>query len=151
MKSILLLLCYFSIASLCNAQKHYSCEKSLIGKIITKPLLKNGDIHYELANKEIKEYEFADGTFIVSMDSIKQTLIIRAHHLSKDSVIQLEFNSNGLYNDCNYFISLKGKKYPPLIIRIDSNGRFEKTEHSVGQENKEYGQSQVDSILKYFE
>jgi len=44
----------FSISLFCSAQRHFPCDDSRIGKLILKPLLKDGVVHYELAIKKRK-------------------------------------------------------------------------------------------------
>ena len=66
----------------------YPCESSRIGKMVTKPLLKNGSIHYELAVRDTTDPRAKSGKDIVTIvDKNKEDgNIYIARHVTMDKV-----------------------------------------------------------------
>src|SRR4051812_23713647 len=117
MKSICIVLALFLLGSFCNAQTHYSCETSRIGKIITTPLRKNGSISYELARidsgitdkdamKEIMNKAVDNCRVIYSYNH--DIVVMRDHFFNKDSLVELMFiySTHSYQAQCSYQIAV---------------------------------------------
>jgi hypothetical protein len=150
MKTVLILLSAFSFAILCSGQDHFPCEDSRIGKLTTKSLLKDGIIHYEQAIKDVQKIKHIDGVYFVKIDSMQQTCVFRSYYLSKDSMMELSFTYSHLYDHCNYFFLISGKK-DYISVRLSDDGEVENLNADDYSPIDKTKQKQVDALLKYFE
>ena len=83
MKTILSIL--FVVIAFSASAQNYSCETSRIGKMVIKPLIKNGIVHYQLAVKDTSDVRGKtekDFTSILDNTS-KDGNIYVARHISK--------------------------------------------------------------------
>jgi hypothetical protein len=131
----------------------YPCETSPIGKLVTKPLVKNNRVHYEDAifNKQDQRNYAVDGVGI-SQDSLHNTYIMRFHEL-KDSTLNLLFVYNNLDESCSYQLSvLYTNKKGMNSFRISSEGKIldrDEKDHMTAAQRAD-AQKQADKLLKYY-
>src|SRR6187402_2340921 len=87
MKNAIVILAIILSALNLSAQS-YPCESSRIGKLVTKPLLKNGSIQYELAVKDSTDPRAKSGKDIVTIvDKNKEDgNVYIARHITIDKV-----------------------------------------------------------------
>ncbi|MEO8086244.1 MAG: hypothetical protein ABI763_05470 [Bacteroidota bacterium] len=100
----------------------YHCESSRIGILITKPLMKNGTIHYNEAITDRKDKRnFSPDFTILNKDSVGNTYVARHHMLDEKRSLDLLFVSmkSGL---CRYQVTLLAKDKTPHGIRMDEDG-----------------------------
>jgi len=122
MKNAILILAIILSALNLSAQT-YPCESSRIGKMVTKPLLKNGSIQYELAIKDSTDPRAKSGKDIVTIvDKNKEDgNIYIARHVTIDKVTyDLLFVSESS-GKCIYQITRIGKGGVDGI-RLNENG-----------------------------
>ena len=132
----------------------YSCETSRVGKLVTKPLVKNETIHYEdlVTDKNDMRHSSADFTSM-KKDSAGNTCIARHHALDKERTIDLLFVSNKKTGKCTYQITLISTKEVPHGIRLDEDGGATDWDENtpLTYDMKKEEQKLVDQWIRYFE
>ena len=122
MKKIILVITFSIIFFQLNAQT-YPCETTLIGKAVTKPLLKNGKINYDVAIKDTNDPQAKNGKDITTVvdNSKKDGNVYIARHVTKgETTFDLLFVSEKT-GKCIYQITSISKE-GIKGIRLNENG-----------------------------
>ena len=122
MKQQSLLLAWLIILSTQGFAQPFPCETSRIGKLVTKPLMKNETIHYEGLVKNTKDKRNLPEDFTsTSKDIDGNTIITRHRTIDKNTSIDLQFTSKKS-GACVYQITSVEKDSAVHKIRLDEDG-----------------------------
>jgi hypothetical protein len=144
----------FLLMNLILFAQTYPCETSRIGKLVTKPLVKDDRIHYENAVTDTKDkLVFGEDFTSINKDDNQNTYVARHRMLDKEKTLDLLFVSNKKTGKCIYQITLIDAEAVPHGIRLDEDGGAtdwdENTPLDYNMRKEE--QKLVDQWLRYFE
>jgi hypothetical protein len=146
MKNAIVILAIILSALNLSAQS-YPCESSRIGKLVTKPLLKNGSIQYELAVKDSTDPRAKSGKDIVTIvDKNKEDgNVYIARHVTIDKVTyDLLFVSESS-GKCIYQVT---KLSPDKLYGIRLNADGEVIEWDENTHNSPSMQKEQEKLAK---
>jgi hypothetical protein len=103
-KNYLIFIFCFALATFCEAQTPLPCDGSRIGSIILKPLVKNGEVHYEFAKKKGNNIVH-NMVRIEKIDTTGNTFFAERYFIwHKDSALTLRYDYNKALDSCEYKI-----------------------------------------------
>jgi hypothetical protein len=113
----------FLIISFQSIAQTYLCETTHIGKMVTKPLLKNGKINYDLAVRDTNDSRAKTGLDITSIvdRTKKDGSVYVARHITRGEISYDLLFVNDKSGKCTYQITRIGKD-GVYGIRLDEKG-----------------------------
>lgn len=135
-------------------EQKYSCELTRIGKLVVKPLLKDGVIHYELAITDVKDKRNKDEAGVgITKDSLQNTSVTRWRMLMK-KILKLHFNCSADNQTCTYqldVLSRDGQRLQTFLIDGDGNVAAWDSNDTLTNEQRISAQREINARLSNFE
>jgi hypothetical protein len=131
----------------------YPCETTIIGKLVTKPLLKNGKINYDLAVKDTSDPKAKSGKDITTVvDKSKEDgNVYIARHVTKDETTYDLLFVTGKTGQCTYQVTRIGNQ-GVYGIRLNEDGDvIDWDQQTVNTKDMQKEQEKLaNEWLKYF-